>query len=86
MGKDEAYLSDDGDDDITYTEKMDRMHFLREREKQAQILDSHLSAINSNSFSSVADGSIQSQRDSLSRKNKSETYLSSYQLNSLRKN
>lgn len=85
LGKDDGYISDDGDDDITFSEKMDHMHFLREREKQAQILDSHLSAINTNSFSSIADGSIMSQRDSLGRKNKSETYLSNYQLHSMKK-
>lgn len=67
LGQDEGFMSDDGDDDITYEEKLNRMHFLAERERQGQMLDKHMSNFNS-SFSSgkggINDGS--------------QTYLSSY--------
>ena len=66
-------MSDDGDDDITYEEKLNRMHFLAERERQGQMLDKHLSNYNS-SFSSGAGGI----------NNESQTYLSSYQVDSLK--
>lgn len=48
-------MSDDGDDDITYEEKLNRLHFLAERERQGQMLDKHLSNYNS-SFSSGVGG------------------------------
>ena len=77
LGQDDGFMSDDGDDDITYEEKLNRMHFLQERERQGLMLDKHMSNYNS-SFSSGA-GAIEDQRA-----NKSQTYLSSYQVDSLK--
>jgi hypothetical protein len=59
LGNDEGFMSDDGDDDITYEEKLNRMHFLQERERQGQLLDRHMSNYNS-SFSSA--GAIEDAR------------------------
>ena len=33
LGQDEGFISDDGDDDITYEEKLNRMHYFAERER-----------------------------------------------------